>query len=145
MFAAVKDVVPTFLWLVKSKKPGKIVLEQLCMLTFDILSLCFVIVDKEAVQKAIRTEIVGLLHGLAVGKIRFESERKFTSYLMNRYNRLTTNLLRARSITTGDIFITESSLEIEEKPDLFEAFIYHHQNREPVLNFIHPPIFSSNL
>jgi len=135
MFATIREVVPIFLWLVRSEKPGRVVLEELCRLTFDVLSMCFVVLDKEAVQKTIRTEITGLLHGLATGKIRFENERKFTSYLVNRYNRLTSNLLKARSITNGDIFVSESSLlEVEERADSFDVFVYHHQGENCFLD-----------
>ena len=105
--------ISVLIWLFRSRRPGKEVLEAAVELIVGIVDECYMIFDREGVKTAVRAEVLSLLDGLATGRIRADSDKALLSYLLNRYKaRLLPNLFSRGLIRESEDFIP---LEIENE------------------------------
>ena len=108
-----KSDISVLIWLFRSRRPGKEVLEAAVEIIVGIVDECYVILDRAGVETAVRAEVLSLLDGLATGRIRADSDGALLSYLLKRYRvRLIPNLLDRELIREREDFVP---LEMENE------------------------------
>ena len=90
--------ISVLIWLFRSRRPGREVLEAAVEIIVGIVDECYVILDRAGVETAVRAEVLSLLDGLATGRIRADSDRALLAYLLNRYRARLVPNLRARGL-----------------------------------------------
>ena len=110
------------IWLFRSRRPGREVLEAAVELIVGIVDECYVVLDPEGVRTRVRAEVLSLLDRLATGEVRADSDRALLSFLLKRYReRLIPNLFDARLIAERKDFVP---LEME-KEDFLDWLSLH--------------------
>ncbi len=108
-----KSDISVLIWLFRSCRPGKEVLKAAVELIAGIVDECYVVLDREGVETAVRAEVLSLLDGLATGRIRADGDGALLSYLLKRYRvRLIPNLLDRELIREREDFVP---LEMENE------------------------------
>ena len=110
------------IWLFRSRRPGREVLEAAVELIVGIVDECYVVLDPEGVRTRVKAEVLSLLDRLATGEVRADSDRALLSFLLNRYReRLIPNLFDAHLIAERKDFVP---LEME-KEDFLDWLSLH--------------------
>jgi len=127
---AVKHDLSVLIHVLRAGKPGAKVLEFCVETVMELLSGCYVVLDRDRARKAVRSEMVSLLFAVATGRVKAENPRDFASYLWNRWRRLVRNLLEEEAIRPAE-FVYLSQVENPEGVPWVDEFLFKFETDVP--------------
>ncbi len=126
ILSSIKQELSVLIWLFRARKKGQDVLSSAVEMVYDIVNMCFIVLDRELCRKMVKAEMIALLYDISIGKIKTDNKKKFSTYLVNRYLRLTRNLLRLGIVKTNDDMIVHlGSITNADGKDWSDIYIYH--------------------